>query len=90
MKAPYLAIIVIHFLCVLCSQSTCRAQMFQTSKPSPVATEGKIYNAGAGGYKTDSATQVIVTGKDGVSKVYNAGPGGYKTGSPVQVIDSKR
>ena len=64
--------------------------MFQTAKPLPSSSEGKAYNTGSLGVKTGNPTQVIETGKDGVSRVYNTGSLGVKTGNPVQVIDSKR
>ena len=88
MKAQFPILIIFQILLVLLGRPTCHAQMFQTAKPLPSASEAKVYNAGAGGYKTGSATQVIEKAKDGVSKVYNAGPSGYKTGSPTQVIET--
>ena len=90
MKAHSSTLVILQTLIMLflLEQPLCRAQMFQTAKPLQTGKEAKVYNAGAGGYKTGSATQVIEKGKDGVSKVYNAGAGGYKTGSPTQVIET--
>lgn len=81
--------VVVWMVCMLLiSRYTGSAQMFETAKPLPLSSEGKVYSTGSLGVKTGKPTQIIETGKNGLLKVYDTGALGVKTGKPTQIIET--